>query len=80
MYEMTEVQAVPERRRRNSPHVNQLRAFLGSGKEQVQLVGVHPREVSRVYNGLKQASGRPEFKGQVAVQHYGDAIYLIRSR
>ena len=80
MYEMAEVQAVPERRRRNSPRVNQLRAFLESGKAQVQLVGIPPREVGRVYNGLKQASGRPEFKGRVFAQRYGDQIFLVRSR
>lgn len=80
MYEMNEVKDIPDVQRRNGNRVNQLRAFISSGKQQVELKGVPVREVHRVYNGLVQASGRSEFKGLVTVRHCGKTIYLIRSR
>ena len=80
MYEMNEVKDLPDVQRRNGNRVNQLRAFISSGKQQVELKGVPAREVHRVYNGLMQAAGRPEFKGLVTARRYGNTIYLIRSR
>ena len=80
MYEMNEVKDLPDVQRRNGNRVSQLRAFISSGKQQVELKGVPMREVHRVYNGLVQAAGRPEFKGLVTARRYGNTIYLIRSR
>ncbi len=80
MYEMNEVKDIPNVQRRSGNRVNQLRAFIDSGKQQVELKGVPEREVTRVYNGLVQASVRPEFKGLVTARRIGKTIYLIRSR
>ena len=80
MYEMSEVKDIPDVQRRSGKRVNQLRAFIDSGKQQVELKGVPAREVTRVYNGLMQAVGRPEFKGMVTARRCGKTIYLIRSR
>lgn len=80
MYRMNEVKDLPPKMRRSCPHVTQLREFLSSGKKQVVLAGVPESEVRRVYNGLMQATRRPEFKGLVTAKHYGNTIYLIRGR
>lgn len=80
MYEMTEVETVPDTRKgkRNAPHVNQLRAFLRSGKKCVLLSDV-PLDKSRsVYNGLQQASHRMEFGGMIEVKRDGHYLYLVR--
>lgn len=80
MYRMTEVKEVPapRRGRRSAPHVDQLRAFLDSGKRSVTVDGIPPTERRKVYGGLKTASGRPEFDGAVTVTRDGDTIYLER--
>lgn len=77
MYEMIE-KSVPTEVRRKRRHVEQLRAFLKSGKESVQLRNVKAAEAIREYNGLYQASKRPEFKGLMTVKRYGTDIYLLR--
>lgn len=80
MYEMTEVETVPETRKgkRNAPHVNQLRAFLRSGKKCVLLSDVPPGKWRSVYNGLQQASHRMEFGGMIEVKRDGPYLYLVR--
>ena len=78
MYEMNEVKDLPDVQRRSARNVDQLRAFMSSGKQQVTLSGVPAKEVQRVYNGLVQAVRRPEFKGLVTARRCGKMIYLIR--
>ena len=77
MYEMIEKEAPTEVRRKRR-HVEQLRSFLQSGRDSVQLNNVKAAEVRREYNGLYQASKRPEFRGLMTVRRYGADIYLIR--
>ena len=81
MYEMIQIDELPEirRGRRNCPRVNQLREFLQSKAEFIKLQDIQDKqERRRVYNGLKMAARRPEFKGMALVRRYGETIYLIR--
>lgn len=77
---MTEIKDDPERYRRmkSGRHVEQLRAFVESGKVFVKLDDVPKQHLRREYNGLYQAVHRPEFKGLVTVKRYGATIQLIR--
>lgn len=78
---MTEIEQLPEirRGRRTGPHVTQLRRFLQSGSEFAKLEDIKDKhERFKVYNGLKMAGRRPEFRGAVLVKRYGETIYLIK--
>ena len=79
MYKMIEVDSIPRtQHRRSAKNVNQLRLFCSSGKRTVQLEDVAEKDARRLYNGLKMACRRPEFKGLVSVTRHGNDIYLIR--
>ncbi len=80
MYKMTEIKEDPEiyKRRKSGPHVNQLRAFMESGKVFVKLEDMPSEKVRKEYRGLWTASRRPEFRGLVTVKRYGTIIQLIR--
>lgn len=76
---MTEVNAIPDptRGRRNAPWVNQLRAFLRSGKQTVK-VDIPEQIANKAYQGLTSASQRQEFKGRVIVRRNRSEIYLAK--
>ena len=81
MYRVTEVEQLPEirRGRRTGPHVDTLRRFMESRSEFAKVDDIKDkRERYKVYNGLKMAGRRPEFRGTVLVRRYGEAIYLIK--
>ena len=80
IYEMVKVDEVPKtsKGKKVSKHVLQLNALLASGNRQIKLKDVMPKDVTKVYNGLKQASSRDMFRGKVnIIKDYND-IYIVR--
>jgi hypothetical protein len=67
-------------RKHSGEHVNDLRAFMASGKDYVEYDtrGMNKQGIRKKYNGFYQAIRRPEFYGLVMVTRYGEHIRLIR--
>ena len=76
MFEMIEVEKVPESGRKPSPYLDQLKAFLASGMQRVRLTVPKDSE-SDVYRSLYAANKNLK-DSPIKITKARDGIYLSR--